>query len=75
MNPKIVVKAWPAPVLINNTITRRRRAALLWTLLYEKDRAGFVLSSQASSARNKEAEVRRKLVETKAVGRRRERGR
>jgi type I restriction enzyme M protein len=32
--------------------------------LKEKGRAGFVMSSQASSAGNQEAEVRRKLVET-----------
>jgi len=35
-----------------------------YSYLNEKGRAGFVMSSQASSAGNKEAEVRRKLVET-----------
>ena len=35
-----------------------------YTYLNEKGRSGFVMSSQASSAGNKEAEVRRKLVET-----------
>ena len=35
-----------------------------WSYLNEKGRAGFVMSSQASSAGNKEAEVRRKIVET-----------
>ena len=38
-----------------------------FSYLNEKGRAGFVMSSQASSAGNKEAEVRRKLVETGAV--------
>ncbi len=35
-----------------------------WSYLNPTGRAGFVMSSQASSAGNKEAEVRRKLVET-----------
>ena len=35
-----------------------------WSYLNPAGRAGFVMSSQASSAGNKEAEVRRKLVET-----------
>ncbi len=35
-----------------------------YSYLSEKGRSGFVMSSQASSAGNKEAEVRRKLVET-----------
>ncbi len=35
-----------------------------WSYLNESGRAGFVMSSQASSAGNKEAEVRRKIVET-----------
>jgi type I restriction enzyme M protein len=35
-----------------------------WSYLNEHGRAGFVMSSQASSAGNKEAEVRRKIVET-----------
>src|SRR5437773_2841576 len=35
-----------------------------WSYLNEKGRAGFVMSSQASSAGKKEAEVRRKIVET-----------
>jgi type I restriction enzyme M protein len=35
-----------------------------WSYLNAKGRAGFVMSSQASSAGNKEAEVRRKIVET-----------
>jgi type I restriction enzyme M protein len=35
-----------------------------WSYLNENGRAGFVMSSQASSAGNKEAEVRRKIVET-----------
>src|SRR5208283_1428402 len=35
-----------------------------WSYLSEKGRAGFVMSSQASSAGHAEAEVRRKLVET-----------
>src|SRR5215213_680440 len=34
-----------------------------WSYLNESGRAGFVMSSQASSAGNKEAEVRRKIVE------------
>src|SRR6185437_3764369 len=38
-----------------------------WSYLNENGRAGFVMSSQASSAGNKEAEVRRKIVETGAV--------
>ncbi len=35
-----------------------------WSYLNDDGRAGFVMSSQASSAGNKEAEVRRKIVET-----------
>jgi len=35
-----------------------------WSYLNESGRAGFVMSSQASSAGNKEADVRRKIVET-----------
>jgi len=35
-----------------------------WSYLNDKGRAGFVMSSQASSAGNSEREVRRKLVET-----------
>ena len=35
-----------------------------YSYLNEKGRAGFVMSSQASSARSGEAEVRRKLIET-----------
>ncbi|MCX6844274.1 MAG: N-6 DNA methylase [candidate division WOR-3 bacterium] len=35
-----------------------------WSYLNPKGRAGFVMSSQASSAGHKEAEVRRKIVET-----------
>lgn len=35
-----------------------------WSYLNNSGRAGFVMSSQASSAGNKEAEVRRKIVET-----------
>jgi type I restriction enzyme M protein len=35
-----------------------------WSYLNDKGRAGFVMSSQASSAGKKEAEVRRKIVET-----------
>jgi type I restriction enzyme M protein len=35
-----------------------------WSYLNKKGRAGFVMSSQASSAGNKETEVRRKIVET-----------
>ena len=35
-----------------------------WSYLNEKGRAGFVMSSQASSAGHGEAEVRRKLVQT-----------
>jgi type I restriction enzyme M protein len=35
-----------------------------WSYLNRTGRAGFVMSSQASSAGNKEAEVRRKIVET-----------
>jgi type I restriction enzyme M protein len=35
-----------------------------WSYLSEKGRAGFVMSSQASSAGNDEKEVRRKIVET-----------
>jgi len=35
-----------------------------YSYLNEQGRSGFVMSSQASSAGNKEAEVRRKLVET-----------
>lgn len=35
-----------------------------YSYLSKKGRSGFVMSSQASSAGNKEAEVRRKLVET-----------
>ncbi|HEX9047701.1 MAG TPA: N-6 DNA methylase [Verrucomicrobiae bacterium] len=35
-----------------------------WSYLSEKGRAGFVMSSQASSAGNDEKDVRRKLVET-----------
>jgi len=35
-----------------------------WSYLNDKGRAGFVMSSQASSAGHGEAEVRRKLVET-----------
>lgn len=35
-----------------------------WSYLNKTGRAGFVMSSQASSAGNKEAEVRRKIVET-----------
>lgn len=35
-----------------------------WSYLNDSGRAGFVMSSQASSAGNKEAEVRRKIVET-----------
>ena len=39
-----------------------------YSYLNEKGRAGFVMSSQASSAGNQEAEVRRKLVESGHVG-------
>jgi type I restriction enzyme M protein len=35
-----------------------------WSYLSDKGRAGFVMSSQASSAGNDEKEVRRKIVET-----------
>src|SRR5438876_11152352 len=35
-----------------------------WSYLNEKGRAGFVMSSQASSAGHGEKEVRRKIVET-----------
>lgn len=35
-----------------------------WSYLNASGRAGFVMSSQASSAGNKEADVRRKIVET-----------
>ena len=35
-----------------------------WSYLNAKGRAGFVMSSQASSAGHKEAEVRRKIVQT-----------
>lgn len=35
-----------------------------WSYLKENGRAGFVMSSQASSAGNKERDVRRKIVET-----------
>src|SRR5438876_5602849 len=35
-----------------------------WSYLSEKGRAGFVMSSQASSAGNDEKEVRKKIVET-----------
>jgi type I restriction enzyme M protein len=35
-----------------------------WSYLNDKGRAGFVMSSQASSAGNDEKEVRRKIVET-----------
>jgi type I restriction enzyme M protein len=35
-----------------------------WSYLNEKGRAGFVMSSQASSARHGEKDVRRKIVET-----------
>jgi type I restriction enzyme M protein len=35
-----------------------------WSYLNDKGRAGFVMSSQASSAGHKEAEVRRKIVQT-----------
>ena len=35
-----------------------------WSYLNEKGRAGFVMSSQASSAGNDEKEVRKKIVET-----------
>src|SRR6185295_15552684 len=38
-----------------------------WSYLNDKGRAGFVMSSQASSAGKKEAEVRRKIVETADV--------
>ena len=38
-----------------------------WSYLNEKGRAGFVMSSQASSAGHGEKEVRRKIVETGAV--------
>jgi type I restriction enzyme M protein len=38
-----------------------------YSYLNEKGRAGFVMSSQASSAGSKEAEVRRKLIETGTV--------
>jgi type I restriction enzyme M protein len=38
-----------------------------WSYLSEKGRAGFVMSSQASSAGGQEKEVRRKLVETGGV--------
>jgi type I restriction enzyme M protein len=38
-----------------------------WSYLNEKGRAGFVMSSQASSAGGQEKEVRRKLVETGGV--------
>ena len=38
-----------------------------YSYLNEKGRAGFVMSSQASSAGRDEAEVRRKLIETGAV--------
>lgn len=41
--------------------------SFFYSYLNSKGRAGFVMSSQASSAGNKEAEVRRKLVETGAV--------
>jgi type I restriction enzyme M protein len=36
----------------------------LWSYLSEKGRAGFVMSSQASSAGHGEKEVRRKIIET-----------
>ena len=39
-----------------------------YSYLNDKGRAGFVMSSQASSAGNQEAEVRRKLVESGHVG-------
>lgn len=39
-----------------------------YSYLKEKGRAGFVMSSQASSAGGQEAEVRRKLVETGHIG-------
>lgn len=39
-----------------------------YSYLNDKGRAGFVMSSQASSAGGQEAEVRRKLVETGHVG-------
>jgi type I restriction enzyme M protein len=38
--------------------------SFFWSYLNPNGRAGFVMSSQASSAGNKEAEVRRKIVET-----------
>src|SRR5204862_4988892 len=38
-----------------------------WSYLNKNGRAGFVMSSQASSAGHSEAEVRRKIVETGAV--------
>jgi len=38
-----------------------------WSYLNEEGRAGFVMSSQASSAGHGEAEVRRKIVETGGV--------
>ena len=38
-----------------------------WSYLNEKGRAGFVMSSQASSAGHGEKDVRRKIVETGAV--------
>lgn len=38
--------------------------SFFWSYLNESGRAGFVMSSQASSAGNKEADVRRKIVET-----------
>jgi type I restriction enzyme M protein len=38
-----------------------------WSYLNEKGRAGFVMSSQASSAGHGEKEVRKKIVETGAV--------
>src|SRR6266404_5298105 len=38
-----------------------------WSYLNKTGRAGFVMSSQASSAGHSEAEVRRKIVETGAV--------
>ena len=40
-----------------------------WSYLNEKGRAGFVMSSQASSAGHGEKEVRRKIVETGRRGR------
>jgi len=38
-----------------------------WSYLSDKGRAGFVMSSQASSAGNDEKEVRKKIIETGAV--------